>query len=176
MKEIRFRDDILPLKDKLFRLALRITLNREEAEDIVQDTLLKMWERREEWPRIDSIEAFCMTMCRNLALDRNGAARRSNLPLNEDIDSPPNLRTPLDELDERQRVEALHRFIDELPEQWRSIMLLRETEGKRYDEIANILGISESQVKVYLHRARTRLREQMSNIDVIVKTKEQNGL
>lgn len=169
MKEIRFRDDILPLKDKLFRLALRITLNREEAEDIVQDTLLKMWERREEWSQIESLEAFCMTMCRNLALDCNGAARRSNLPLNEDIDAPPSLMTPLDELDRRQKIEALQQFIDGLPEQWRSIMLLRETEGKRYDEIANILGISESQVKVYLHRARTRLREQMSKLDGIVK-------
>lgn len=44
MKEISFRNDVLPLKDKLFRLALRITLNREEAEDIVQDTLIKSLE------------------------------------------------------------------------------------------------------------------------------------
>ena len=48
MKTIDFRYDLLPLKDKVFRLALRITLNREEAEDITQDTLLKAWERREE--------------------------------------------------------------------------------------------------------------------------------
>ena len=52
MKTIRFRDDILPLKDKLFRLALRITLHREEAEDIVQDTLLKVWEKRDTWSQI----------------------------------------------------------------------------------------------------------------------------
>ena len=70
MKEISFRNDVLPLKDKLFRLALRITLNREEAEDIVQDTLIKVWNSRDKWQQIDSIEAYSLTIARNLSLDR----------------------------------------------------------------------------------------------------------
>lgn len=165
MKETQFRTEILPLKDKLYRLALRIVLDRAEAEDIVQDTLLKMWERRDEWEQIRSLEAFSMTLCRNLALDRNGAARNSNLQLNEQIDQPPTTITPLDELDSRMRVEALRRFIDELPEVQRSIILLRDTEGKRYDEIAQVLSITESQVKVYLHRARQRLQLKMKQLE-----------
>lgn len=165
MKETQFRTEILPLKDKLYRLALRIVLDRAEAEDIVQDTLLKMWERRDEWEQIRSLEAFSMTLCRNLALDRSGAARNSNLQLNEQIDQPPTTITPLDELDSRMRVEALRRFIDELPEVQRSIILLRDTEGKRYDEIAQVLSITESQVKVYLHRARQRLQLKMKQLE-----------
>lgn len=70
MKEISFRNDVLPLKDKLFRLALRITLNREEAEDIVQDTLIKVWNSRDKWQQLDSIEAYSFTIARNLSLDR----------------------------------------------------------------------------------------------------------
>ena len=70
MKEISFRNDVLPLKDKLFRLALRITLNREEAEDIVQDTLIKVWNSRDRWQQLDSIEAYSLTVARNLSLDR----------------------------------------------------------------------------------------------------------
>lgn len=70
MKEISFRNDVLPLKDKLFRLALRITLNREEAEDIVQDTLIKVWNSRNKWQQLDSIEAYSLTIARNLSLDR----------------------------------------------------------------------------------------------------------
>ena len=70
MKKVSFRNDVLPLKNELFRLALRITLNRAEAEDIVQDTLIKVWNRRYEWENIDSIEAFSLTVCRNLSLDR----------------------------------------------------------------------------------------------------------
>lgn len=165
MKEIRFRDNILPLKDKLFRLALRITLNREEAEDIVQDTLLRVWEKRETWSQIESIEAYCTTICRNLALDRNSAARNSNLRLNEQMDTPPLSPTPFEELNQREQLEMTQRLMDDLPELWRSIMLLRNVEGKRYDEIATILSISESQVKVYLHRARTRLREQIDKVE-----------
>lgn len=70
MNNISFRNDILPLKNVLFRLALRITLNREDAEDVVQDTLVKVWNKRDDWHEIDSIEAFCMTVCRNLSLDK----------------------------------------------------------------------------------------------------------
>ena len=71
MSTIDFQNDILPLKNELFRLALRITQNRADAEDVVQDTMLKVWKRREEWSQIDNIEAFCLTICRNLALDHN---------------------------------------------------------------------------------------------------------
>ena len=61
MKQISFRTDILPLKDGLYRLALRLTMNKEEAEDIVQETLLKVWKRRERWQEIENIEGFAMT-------------------------------------------------------------------------------------------------------------------
>jgi len=70
MKRISFQTDVLPLKNILFRLALRITLNHAEAEDVVQDTMMKVWNRRDELDQIDSIEAFCLTICRNLSLDK----------------------------------------------------------------------------------------------------------
>ena len=70
MSEISFHTDVLPLKNELFRLALRITQNRHDAEDIVQETMLRVWSKREQWSEIESMEAFCLTICRNLALDR----------------------------------------------------------------------------------------------------------
>lgn len=70
MKNISFRNDVLPLKNELYRLALRITLNSAEAEDIVQDTLIKVWNKRDDWQNINSIEAFSLTICRNISLDR----------------------------------------------------------------------------------------------------------
>ena len=57
MKEISFRTDVLPLKNELFRMALRITLNRDDAEDVVQETMMKVWNRREQWAQIESMEA-----------------------------------------------------------------------------------------------------------------------
>ena len=71
MQEISFRNDILPLKDKLFRLALRITLDRAEAEDVVQDTMIRVWNKRDEWSQFESVEAYCLTVAKNLAIDRS---------------------------------------------------------------------------------------------------------
>ena len=69
MQEISFRDDILPLKDKLFRLALRITFDRAEAEDVVQDTMIRVWNKREEWTQFGSIEAYCCLLYTSDAAD-----------------------------------------------------------------------------------------------------------
>lgn len=85
---ISFQNDILPLKNQLYRLALRITLDSAEAEDIVQETLIKVWNRRESWTSIDNIEAFCFTICRNKALDYV----RSVNSRNESLDSSQNER------------------------------------------------------------------------------------
>ena len=65
MKNISFKTDVLPMKDKLFRLALRITLNRQDAEDIVQETLIKIWNRRDRWEEVEAIEPWAMTIARN---------------------------------------------------------------------------------------------------------------
>ena len=69
MKKLSFRDDVLPLKDKIFRLALRITLSRAEAEDIVQDVLIKVWNRRDDLAEVDSIEAYSLTAVSYTHLD-----------------------------------------------------------------------------------------------------------
>ena len=71
MHEISFQEHILPLKDKLFRLALRITFNRAEAEDVVQETMIRVWSKRAEWGNLESIEAYCLTVAKRLAIDKS---------------------------------------------------------------------------------------------------------
>lgn len=165
MKEISFRDDILPLKDRLFRLALRITLDRADAEDVVQETLIKMWDKREQWHEMESIEAFALTICRNLAIDLTAKASRSNVTLDEGRDESPTATTPYEDLDARQRLEIVRKLIDGLPETQRTIMELRDVEGKSYREIGQVTGLSEEQVKVYLFRARQKVKVQFSKIE-----------
>lgn len=166
MKNISFRDDILPLKNQLFRLALRITLNRFEAEDIVQDTLIKVWNRRSDWEVIDSIEAFSLTICRNLSLDRIKKKENDNNSL-EDVKGvePLSSSNPQDRMIQADRVNLIRQIVDSLPEKQRSCMQLRDFEGKSYKEIAVILDITEEQVKVNIFRARQAVKQRYLKLD-----------
>ena len=166
MKKVSFRNDVLPLKNELFRLALRITLNRAEAEDIVQDTLIKVWNRREEWNAIDSIEAFSLTLCRNLSLDRIRKKGNDNDSL-EDVKAAEPLASsnPQDRMIQTDKVRLIRQIVDGLPEKQRSCMQLRDFEGKTYKEIAGVLDISEEQVKVNIFRARQTVKQKYLKLD-----------
>jgi len=153
---------VLPLKNELFRLAFRITLNRAEAEDVVQETMMKVWNRRADWDKIDSIEAFCLTICRNLSLDKmrhmdNQVQTLEQSP--EAVDSS-YASNPEEQAVQRDRIALVRRLIDQLPEKQRSIMQLRDMEGKSYRDIATIMGISEEQVKVNIFRARQSIKKE----------------
>ncbi len=160
-----FRDNILPLKDKLFRIALRITFDRAESEDIVQDTMIRAWDKREEWQTIDSIEAFCMTVCRNLAIDRSQKVEAKNLELTPEISEQKETADPDDRLASDERVEIIYKLMNQLPPPQREIMELRDIEGMSYKEISKVLNLSEEQVKVYLFRARQKIKKSFTNID-----------
>lgn len=162
MKKISFRNDILPLKNELYRLALRITLNPAEAEDIVQETMIKVWNRRDQWDDIDSIEAFCLTICRNLSLDKMKKMANQSQSLSEGEHDTPDCSyssNPEEQAVQQDRVALVRRLIDELPEKQRSVMQLRDFEGKSYKEIAEIMAISEEQVKVNIFRARQAIKQ-----------------
>lgn len=116
MKNISFRNDVLPLKNVLYRLALRITLNKEEAEDIVQDTLMKVWNRRDSLQNVDSIEAFSLTICRNLSLDRMKRAGNDSQPIgDEEIGSADTASDPYERMIQKDRFELVKRTLTACP-------------------------------------------------------------
>jgi len=161
VKKISFRNDVLPLKNELYRLALRITLNPADAEDVVQETMIKVWNRRERWDEIESMEAFCLTICRNISLDKMRKMENLSQSLEEGQDAPDlsYASNPEEQAMQQDRIALVRKLIDRLPEKQRSIMLLRETEGKSYKEIAAVMEISEEQVKVNLFRARQTIKQ-----------------
>lgn len=174
MKEISFRTNVLPLKDELFRLALRITLNRADAEDIVQETMLKVWNRRDSWDELESIEAYCLAICRNMALDKMKRADSQQASLDDDEGHHDHedrswSANPEEMAVQRDRVEQVKRLLDQLPEKQRTCMQLRDMEGKAYKEIAQVMGITEQQVKVNIFRARQTIKEKFQQL-------EQHGL
>ena len=167
MKTISFQSDILPLKNELFRMALRITQNREEAEDVVQETMIKVWNRREQWSQLESIEAFCLTICRNLALDKLRRMDNQVQSLGDDIEPTDHSHSsnPEQVTIQNERTQMVRQLISELPERLRTCMQLRDIEGKSYRDIATILDITEQQVKVNIFRARQAVREQYLKIE-----------
>lgn len=160
MKEIDFRRDLLPHKDKLYRLALRITLQRPEAEDIVQETLIRAWERREELGNVESVEAYLLTVCRNLAIDRRDKKDNQNVSLGEEeMELPASDISPQERLEYEERLRRVHELFSKLPERQRTVMQLRDIEGLSYRETAQAMGITEDVVRVTLHRARAAIRQ-----------------
>lgn len=159
---MNFQNDILPLKDKLFRMALRITMQREEAEDVVQETLIKLWKQRDSLEGIESLEAYAITMARNMAIDIQKRASNNTVSL----DATPFLSAersvnPYDNIYAQEGLRRINKLMAELPEKQRSCMQLRDFEGKNYREIAEIMSITEDQVKVNIFRARKYIKEHM---------------
>lgn len=159
MKPIDFRLDLLPLKDKIYRTGLRITLNAQEAEDLTQDTLLRVWSKRDDLQQVGSIEAYCLAVCRNLALDRMAKRENGNLSLEaEQTDAPDNARTPQEQMEHEEELQRVHQLFNRLPEKFRTALQLRDIEGMTYRQAAEAMNMTEELFKVTLHRARKNLR------------------
>ncbi len=165
MQKISFRNDVLPLKDKLFRLALRITLDRAEAEDIVQDTMIRVWNKRDELSRLDSVEAYCLIIAKNLAIDRSQKKEAQNLELTPELEEEPDANSPYDQVVHDEKMDIINKLVNELPEKQRLIMQLRDVEGESYKKIAALLNLTEEQVKVNLFRARQKVKQKYLEID-----------
>ena len=164
MKEVSFKNDILPLKDLLFRLSIRITQNREDAEDIVQETLIRLWKETKE-QEIDNVKAFALTVCRNLSLDYMSKKSRLSVSFEEDVHDQLDQNSQPDRIIEsKERYGYLKSLIQELPEKQRTAIQLRDVEGLSYKEISSIMEISESDVKVNIFRARQKLKERLKNV------------
>lgn len=166
MKHLDFCRDLLPLKDKIYRLGLRITLNAQEAEDLTQDTLIKVWNKRDEWSEVQNIEAYCMTVCRNLALDVMARKEHENLSLEtENTDAYEPSYSPDEQLEHDDRLQRVHRLFNSLPEAQRTALQLSDIENMTTREAAQTMQVSEVNFKVILHRARKAIKAQYEKLE-----------
>lgn len=159
---MNFQNDILPLKDKLYRLALRITMQREEAEDIVQETMIRLWNNRERLEMVDSIEAYAITSCRNIAINHVSAARHGVVSLDDTPAQTPQAENPYERIYAKESIAQLHAILAHLPEKQRTCMQLRDFEGHNYRDIASMTGMTEDQVKVSIFRARQYVKKHLT--------------
>ncbi|NUN99884.1 MAG: RNA polymerase sigma factor [Saprospiraceae bacterium] len=154
-----FKQQIMPVKDKLYRLALRIMADDAEAQDVVQEVLVKAWKQQEVWPTLRNVEAWCMKLTKNHAIDKiRSRHQQGNLeePSMRGIstDAP----SPLAMAEHSDTMAHLTKIMQQLPEKQRIVMHLRDIEELSYQEIADMLEMPMNQVKVNLFRARNQVR------------------
>lgn len=150
----------MPFKDKLYRLAKRLLVSREEAEDATQEILMKLWSKNESIEQYKSVEAFAMTMTKNFCLDRLKSKQAGNLKLvhSNYRDENTSLQKQLEAEDS---VDWVERIMDELPEQQKMVLQLRDIEDYDFEEISEMLGMKPTAVRVTLSRARKAVREKL---------------
>ncbi len=160
-----FENRVLPVKNKLYRFALRYLLDEDDAKDIVQEVFLRVWNRKESMQDYQNMEAWCMTMVKNLCLDKLKSKQYIASKMKVDVDIQLNEQSPYENVAINDTMQKLKEFITLLPEKQRLVFQLRDISGHSYQEICNIAALDMSQVKVYLHRARKFLKDKLQNTE-----------
>ena len=154
-----FQESIWPIRDKLYRFALRMVENTAEAEDVVQEVFSKLWRTRKRWEEIDNLEAWSMRITRNLALDHLRTRRYRRTEGMEELQGiSGDGTTPLEQVEQRDALDHIQDLMQALPDNQRLVIHLREIEQLSYTEICEALDMPMSQVKINLFRARNTLK------------------
>ncbi len=163
MDASEFKEKVLPVSHKIFRYAGRLLSNVHDAEDVVQEIWMKLWDRRDQLDELKSIEAFAFRMTRNLCLDKIKLKK----PLYYDdrdkasysFDEADNEPDPERRLELKDSMEKVNHIIVSLPEQQKTLIQLRDVEGLEYEEISVITGLELNAIRVNISRARKKIRE-----------------
>jgi RNA polymerase sigma factor (sigma-70 family) len=179
MNAEEFKQKVLPVNQKLFRLSFRFLGNVQEAEDVVQEVYLKLWNMRNKLEEINKVEAFATTMTKNLCLDKIKARRTVSIEeqlknLNNKASSSEN---PLEMSESSENINLVRLIIDSLPEQLKSIMIMRDIEEYEFEEIQAITGLTLNNIRVSLSRARKLVRTELIKVHEygIRKSKDTSG-
>lgn len=158
MKQQAFLNIIDPVKHKMYRLALRLLTSREAAEDATQEVILKLWDRKDKLNDYANVEAYAMTMTRNFCLDQLKSKQNSHLKIvHQNYESGES--SAQKNLEHQDELKWIEKIIMDLPEQQRIIFQLRDIEEYEFSEIAEIVQMNETAIRVALSRARKKIRE-----------------
>lgn len=164
MNANEFKQRFLPLNAKLYKVAYLMLGNEDDAKDAVQDAYMKMWNRRDLLADIDNPQAYCVTLVRNLCLDRHRAASIDM------VDKPPE-ELPIagsddasQHIERQQTAQLLNQCLARLPAQQQQVVRMRDMAGCSMQEIEKATGLTAINVRVLLSRARKTLRTEFQNV------------
>lgn len=160
MTEKDYNECVSNYADNVYRFIFKNLRNEEDARDVVQSAFEKLWRNRANVDT-DNGKAFLFTVAYNQMIDHIRKEKR--ISLKEEFNEASKIDEP------RHNVKrVLEIALGRLNETQRSLVMLKDYEGYSYDEIGKITGLSESQVKVYLHRARLQLKDYLVKIEYVI--------
>lgn len=155
MTSREYTDIYLPLSERLYRIAYYILESEDDAKDVVQDLFIKLWNSRDTLDSVHNPQAYCITLLRNMAIDR---IRKRNI-----YDGPPpetvcgNDDVHRD-IENREKLKMLKDAIGKLSESQRRLLHMKVFEGLSYDEISRETGMNNLTLRVLLSQARRKLK------------------
>lgn len=165
MEASEFKRMFLPQSRRMYWAAWRLTENREEAEDLVQDVFLRLWTQRDTLPDIQNAEAYCVRLIQRRFLDLR-RSRHTETSLPQDIGLLPSGEDLYREAEIRDHAEQAQKFINQLPDNQRQVITLRDIEDQAYDDIAQKTGLTQVNVRALLSRARKTIREKFGRLKI----------
>ncbi|MEI9806667.1 MAG: RNA polymerase sigma factor [Bacteroidota bacterium] len=161
MTEREYNECVKTYADNVYRFIVKNLKHEEDARDVVQTAFEKMWRNRDE---IDPVKckSYLFTVAYHQMIDHIRKVKR--VQLKEEF----NDQVKVQDRPANNLKKVLEEALSRLSETQRSLVLLKDYEGYSYDEIGKITGLSESQVKVYLHRARVQLKNYLVKIENVI--------
>lgn len=159
MEQNKFEIEAKRMRPALLRLAVRYVENADDAEDVIQDVLLKLWFLRDKLDKYRSLDALAVVVTKHLCLNRRRGKKLELVALEEGLavgyEDTPELK-----LVGEEKMQELLRLIADLPDLQQSVLRMKHIEGFEVEEIARITGSTAIAVRTNLSRARKRVREQ----------------
>ena len=161
----RFKTTVLPLRNRLMNIALRLLGTKHDAEDVVQDAFLKLWHIRNKLDEYRSVEALAVTVTKNTAIDllkkRSAVAEADTDQFRPEAADHDSHLIP----EYRDEIDCIKRIVETLPPLQQSIVRMKDIEGYEVAEIAEITGTMPEAVRVNLSRARKKIKEQYMRLN-----------
>jgi RNA polymerase sigma-70 factor (ECF subfamily) len=159
-----FKQRFMPHYKLLYRVAYHLTGNAQDAEDLLQDMYLKLWQKRDELPDAAMKEAYLVTMIRRLFLDQRRLKHvNTSAELKEEL-SPPDEWSLDHQIDTRDEARQMERLIRQLSERDGKIIRMHLMEDRSYEEIERDTGLSQSNIRIIVMRTRQKLKQQFQKI------------
>lgn len=159
-----FKQRFLPHHRLLYRVAYQLTGNAQDAEDLLQDLYLKLWQKRDDLPNEAMKEAYLVTMMRRLFIDQRRLKHiDASAELKEEL-SPPDERSLDHQMDTKDEAQQMEGLISELPERDGKIIRMHLIEDRSYEEIEQDTGLSQGNIRIIVMRTKQKLKQQFIKI------------